>query len=360
MSILAIKENTVEVCNVVPIIRGNKVVKFITNISMKEVADVYEKLTYDEKTQRGYKLVTRRTGTTEEKIINKANIAEMKEKIQNGFFDGGLLNWNVRINEGDNSYEYNIEENKLIINCNQISLPDSAQRHQAIHEVVKYPNKAMNFERFYFPLSISLYNLEEEQSLFAEINGEGQKAHKNRALYLSNSKESLMLKRIIEKSGMTDVVETKSGVNRKSKKVIGFSTLYTTVFHKTNGSFAEYLNKGKDDELELYLIDFYKELMKLRANFDKNLKSIESSYIAFYIYANIAKSLYGEKGWKAKLKRINKQFKYGAFEGDFFDIENPLWLNAVVYLKGEEYKVLSGTTARLFAVKETLKFMNLL
>ncbi|QJI52346.1 hypothetical protein [Psychrobacillus phage Perkons] len=90
---MAIKiiNNNLEVHNIVPIIRGNRIIKFITNISVKEIAETYERLTYDERTQRGFKEVERKSGTSKEKIMNKLNIKEMEQKITKGFFDGGIL-----------------------------------------------------------------------------------------------------------------------------------------------------------------------------------------------------------------------------------------------------------------------------
>lgn len=96
----------------------------------------------------------------------------MEEKMKSDFFDGGILCWNLRIeDENDKSnYEYIPEEMKLIVKSEVLTLPDSSQRHVAIYNLKKYFN-IIDKDTYCFPLQICLYTLTEEKSLFSEING---------------------------------------------------------------------------------------------------------------------------------------------------------------------------------------------
>lgn len=362
--------NEIVVHNVVPVSRGNRIIKFITNISIKEVGNVYNKLVYDEITQRGYKTVSKGKYEVEEKIINKSNIEEMKDKVLNGFFDGGHLIWNVRINtmNGNNEYyDYNNKSNTLIIKYQPITLPDSAQRHMALFDLEE--SKSIDCASYFLPLDICFYTLEEEQSLFSEINGQGQRANKTRALYLSNTERSKMLKNIIEKSDLKDNVETKFSGVAKKEKATTFGTLYDSLFERSCGAFRHILDSELSD-LEEWLIKFYNELITLRPELqlkthedriEVNKKSLASSNVMFYAYAKIAKELYGYKKWKRKLVRINNEYKYGlAYQGDLFSLNNPLWHKTVCYLnKNEEWKPVDSNRTRTVVINEMCKYLNL-
>lgn len=365
MTIQMTTENTLEVFNVVPIIRGNKVIKFITNISVAELGEVYSKLTYDEKTQRGFKKIEKKNGTVEEKIMNKKNIDEMKYKIANEFFDGGVLTWNVRMDEKQNSYEYDPEDSKLVIKSTQISLPDSAQRHEAIYNV--YKHGLTNSDSYYFPLSISLYSLEEEQSLFSEINGQGQKANKSRSLFLSNTLFSHTVKNLIENTPFKDNVEETG--KYKKEKLVTFAPLYDSLFDRGYGAFSNIKDATKVKELEKWLIKFYSELLSLRKEFQltdaTKRRNYDRDYITtsvpmFFGYAQLAKHLMGDPNWKSKLKRINNDYKYGSYKGDFLSKENPLWHSTMCYKAPDNtWRAINSARTYTVAKIELLKYFNL-
>lgn len=358
-------ENTLEVYNVVPIIRGNKVIKFITNISVKELGEVYSKLTYDENTQRGFKKVEKKSGTVEEKIMNKKNIDEMKYKMANEFFDGGVLTWNIRMDEEQNSYEYDPTDNMLTIKSSQISLPDSAQRHEAIYNV--YKNGLLNTESYYFPLSISLYSLEEEQSLFSEINGKGQKANKTRALVLANTLYSNTVKNIIENTLFKGNVEEVD--KNKKENVVTFGVLHDSLFDRSYGAFSSVKGTSEVKELEKWLIKFYNELLSLREEFqsansterrDYDKDFLTTAVAMFFGYAAVAKHLMGDPNWKSKLKRINNEYKYGSYKGDFMSKENPLWHSTLCYKAPDDtWRAINSARTYAVATTELLKYFNL-
>lgn len=367
MTIQINEENKIEILNAVPIIRGNRVVKFLTNISVAEIGQVYDRLTYDENTQRGFKTVVKRGQEVQEKIVNKENIEEMKDKILNGFFDGGLLTWNVRVNSMNETkpFEYSPDEGKLLINEKTITIPDSAQRHMALSELSKF--KDFNSESYYIPLSISFYTLEEEQSMFAEINGNGQRSHKIRSLYLSNTPKSKMVKSLIKNSNLKDNVETKLPAASRKHKLTTFATLYDSLFDKSIGVFKG-IEDAELDQLEKWLIKFYNELISLRKELElltleerveSASNSLAGANVMIYGYSILAKELQGDKNWKQKLKRINNEYSYGTYNGDLMSFENPLWYSTICYVgKNGKWKIIDSNRTRNVARNELAKYFK--
>jgi len=370
--ILINKNNEIEIYGVVPIRRGNRIIKFITSVSIADIGEVYNRLIYDENTQRGYKITKKGNKEIQEKIINKDNIEEMKDKILSGFFDGGHLVWNVRINYIGNEkqyYEYIPQECKLIIKSNYITLPDSAQRHIALNDLSSYVS--IDTKNYFLPLDICFYTFEEEQSLFSEINGCGQKANKTRSLFLSNIYKTQLLKRVIDNSLLKGKVEDKFArvMTNDSEKIVTFATLYDSLFDKTVGAFKQ-MQEDEIEEIERWLIKFYNALFEIRSELNVNtldekllLKDTTLSLqtVMFFAYAHVAKALKNDENWKRKLKRLNNTYKYGSWEGDFFSTENPLWHNTVCYYeeKNKVWRSINSNRTRSVVIREMLKYLNL-
>lgn len=366
-------QNEIEVYNVVPIFRGERIIKFITNISITELQNIYKRLVYDENTQRGLKPVKnkKREVITQSPIMNKKNIVEMKEKITTkDFFDGGTLVWNVRINEiknRKNFYEYIPEENKVIIKGNLITLPDSAQRHKALYELKDSINIDKN--TFNLPLEICFYTMYEEQTLFSEINGCGQKATKTRSLYLSNNMKAYLLKEIIMNSSLYGKVDIKSSMVYRSNYLVTFATLYDSLFHDRRGAYKVMLEEEKKEKKE-WLVKFYNELIDVREELkvetleEKTLvrqNLISSSSPMFFAYAHIAKALENDRNWRRKLHRLNnKKFKYGLWEGDILSIDNPAWHGTICAMNKEsQWKLITSNRSKDLLINIILKYLNL-
>lgn len=359
-------DNKITIDNVIPIIRGNRIIKFITNISIKEIGEVYEKLTYDPETQRGKKEVIKKKSVEMAKIVHKENIEEIKSKVLDGFFDGGLLTWNVRINKTDEKvYSYCPDENKAIIKANLITIPDSFHRHEALKELADTNIKGM--ESYYLPLSISLYNFEEEQILFSEINGSGKNVKKTRSLYLSNTQRSKMTKKLIKESLLNENINTVTGFARE--ELTNFARLYESLFDASMGAYKD-VKDNELEELKVWLTRFYNEVVELRDEWGKidlsqrkeyKKKSLIASDNMIIALAHVSKELRHDKNWKTKLKRINNEYEYGSWKGDFFDIKNPLWSQTLTYLNiKDELKISSYSTRHVNIAKDRLfSYLNL-
>jgi hypothetical protein len=321
---------------------------------------------YDVETQRGQRVKKNKV----ENIMSKKNIEEMRSKIMDSFFDGGTMCWNVRISEIGKEKEviqFVPEDNKIIILSKNITLPDSAQRHEAIWGLRDYIY-SIDQENYCLPLAISMYTLQEEQSLFSEINGEGSKASKTRALYLSHAHKNALLKDIIKNSKLNGNVEVVGDTVYRKDNVVAFATLYSSLFDRRIGAYKD-LTEEQSDEFKRWMIKFYNELIEVlpelsklstQQRFEHTKNSISSSIHAWYTYANIARLLEGDTNWRRKLQKLTKPYKSGEWEGNIFSTMNPIWHGTIstVNKKGE-WKTVNNRNAQQFCRDIVARFLNL-
>lgn len=360
------EQNQLEIYNIIPVYRNNRIIKFLTSVSISDLLKVEGIVKYDVQTQRGQRVKHNKV----ENIMSKKNIEEMKVKIIDDFFDGGLLVWNCRISEIGKEKEiikFIPEENKIIILTPSITLPDSAQRHTAIWSLRNF-TFSLDQQNYNFPLSICMYTLAEEQNLFSEINGCGAKASKTRSLYLNNATKNMIVKEIVKKSALKDGVETIGDSVYQKNKIVAFATLYNSFFDRRVGAFRQ-LQEDELDEWKDWIIRFYNELFKIRPELqpmekEERLEWHRVSLIhyshAWYTYAQIAKALQGDHNWKVKLSRLNKQYKVGEFVGDIFDISNPIWHGTVTTkTKQGQWKPVNNRQTMQFFNDIILRFLKL-
>lgn len=369
------EEGKIEIYNVIPVFRDNRIIKFITSVSIADINMVWDKLQYDENTQRGFKDVKNSKGivTGQQQMFNKHNVSEITMKIVNKkFLDGNILSWCCRLNdlEDKESYKYIPEEMKLIINKEFLTIPDSSQRHLAIHNLKNY-NVSINPQTFNFPLQICTYTLKEEQSLFSEVNALGSRASLTRALYLSNTYKTLLVKGIIGDSKLKNNVETKKNATLYTDKVTSFATLYNSFFEHGRGAFRD-LSEEDVPKFKEWMIKFYDYLIEIRPELgvlskEERMKlkkeSIIDTAVTMYAFAFIAKALWHDTNWRRKIGRLSKNhdYKCGLWEGDLFDISNPKWMGTVCLqtVKGD-WRVNNSRRSVDFIVDTLLKYLNLI
>jgi hypothetical protein len=371
---IKINENDeIEIYGVVPVYRGSRIIKFLTSVSISEINNVWHKLKYDEETQRGYRDLKNKKGEVvgQQQMFSKHNVSEMTEKIvKDEFFDGSVLTWNCRVDtlQTIDCYEYIPEENMLRIKNSPLSIPDSSQRHLALHNLKNY-NVSLNPETFHLPLQICVYTLLEEQSFFSEVNALGSKASKTRALYLSNTYKTLLVKDIINNSSLHNNVEIKNNITTYTDKVVSFSTLYNSFFEHAKGAFRD-LREEDVPQFRDWMIRFYSYLIEVRPELgilsrEERMKlkkeSIIDSSIVMYAFAFVAKALWHDTNWKKKLPRLANDYRCGLWEGDLFSLSNPKWHGTVcVQTIKEEWKVNNNRRSSDYIVDTLLKYLNLI
>jgi hypothetical protein len=329
-------EGYLEVYNIVPVYRGNRVIKYLTSVSMEDINKIYDKLEYDNNTQRGERVVKMKKQIKMERIVNKFNIEEMKYKMKYEFYDGGTLYWNCRIKDvglENEVCQFYPLENKIVIKTDKLTLPDSSQRHMAIRDL-RYYTFTINQKEFCFPLNICLYTLSEEQSLFSEINGCGTKASRTRSMFLSHSYKNILVKEIIKESKLNNNVETVLDQVYGKDKVVAFATLFSSLFDKRFGAYKDMKEDDDVKDFKNYIIKYFNQLIEVRPELGKlsenerldiTKNSIATSSIMWYCYTQIARSIQNDHNWKVILNRLNKPYKVGDWEGDILSLQNPLW-----------------------------------
>ena len=332
-------KNQIVIYPVTPVYVNDEISHFVTTVSLKDVGELFPRLTYDGDAQRGYSDKDGR-----KPMIDKKHVENLKETILNGNSLHGTLIWNIRrfedIEDLDvDYYEYNQNRNELTIRGNTITLPDSAHRHFSIYDIFKN-DKDEEVLQNEMVLQIYNFTLDEEKNYFSTSNS-GKSIAKNRKLYLSSDIRSQLLREVISSSELNNRVEFVKNHANTDNKLIKFSTLYDSLFDN-NMIYKNYIiNDDNYDVIKEWLIKFYNELLMGRDEFQfiskkekvelkKETMLVEE--ISWWGYAVLAKKLQFDTNWKRSLE--NKMNKIVALGGglsvDFWSKTNPDWHGSII------------------------------
>lgn len=328
---IKINKSTITIENVSPIEQFGETQYYTTSISIDELNDIYDRLTYDGEAQRGI--------VDGKPVIDPKHVNQIYESFINGNSIRGHLTWNLRKDNGESDFTYDKDKNRLIINKQVITIPDSAHRHQALKRAAELDDETILESRF----SLDIYNLSkaEEKELFSTINGKIKAPNKNRTLYLSNDICCKLLRDVIAQSDLDGRIECVRNHAYKDGKLTKFSTLYESLFGSvgslekddiTEETYSTYLN---------WLVDFYNELLNSRSEFkivssEDKLQSKETSMtleeLSWWGYGYLASKLIGDRKWKYNLKsKLNKMVSVdGGSSIHFLSKSLPIWHTTVI------------------------------
>lgn len=339
-------KNQVVIYPVTPVYHNGEIEMFTTTATMREIGEMYNRLTYDGTAQRGYELLK---GNTKKPMIDEKHVKNIKEKIEDGDSIRGHLTWNIRKFEDLEDlnldyYEFDTIRNTLTIVGNTITLPDSAHRHKAIYDIYKEDKDSEVLDN---EMVLDIYNLtlEEEKQLFVSINGKGKVPNRNRVLYLSDDTRCQFIREVIEESNLKGRIEFVKNNANNGNKLTKFSTLYDSLF----GTAGVYKNVKLEDKnqyegLKVWLIRFYNELLSTRKEFEFNTtkekreikkQSMIVEELSWWAYAYISKVLKDDTNWKRSLSnKMNKQVNInGGYSIDFWSKSNPDWHGTLILYK---------------------------
>ncbi|MFK7678682.1 hypothetical protein ACI3ER_11630 [Bacillus sp. Wb] len=324
--------NQIELTNVIPVEQFGEIQYYTTTVSIQELHEVYEKLTYDGDAQRGM--------LNGKPMIDSKHVNQIYESFMNGNSIRGHLTWNLRKQDGTNDFVHNIDTGKMIISNQVITIPDSAHRHEALKMIAETVDDESILESRF---SLDIYNLSktEEKELFYTINGKVKAPNRNRTLYLSNDISCRLLRDVIAQSNLDGRIECVRSSSAKDGKLTKFSTLYDSLFGGIGAFDVNDINENTYDEYLNWLIDFYNELVQSREEFsiltsDGKAKSKESSMIleeiSWWGYSYLAKELMGMRKWKHDLfSKMNKKISVeGGSSIHFMQKTNPIWHATVI------------------------------
>lgn len=323
--------DNIEITDVIAVEQFGETQYFTTTISIEELAQVYDRLTYDGETQRGE--------INGKPMIDKKHVQQIYESLINGNSIRGHLTWNLRKENGKSNFTYIPEARKLIIGKQLITLPDSAHRHEALKLAAELDDESILESRF----SLDIYNLSftEEKELFSTINGKIKAPNRNRTLYLSNDIECKLLRDVIAQSNLDGRIECVRNNAYKDGKLTKFSTLYDSLFGSVGSFDKNVITEDTYDEYLNWFVDFYNELLETRPEFkittsEEKQKSKETSMVleelAWWGYAYLAKELMGERKWRYLLhEKMNKKINVeGGSPIHFLDKSLPIWHATVI------------------------------
>lgn len=337
-------KNQVVIYPVTPVYHNGEIEMFTTSVTLREIGEMYNRLTYDGAAQRGYET----NNNIKKPMIDSTHVANIRGKIEEGDSIRGHLTWNIRKFEDleDLSldyYEFDAMKNTLTIVGNTITLPDSAHRHKAVYEIYKNDkdNDVLDNE-----MILDIYNLtlEDEKQLFVSINGKGKTPNRNRILYLSDDTRCQFIRDIIDESELKDRVELVKNNANSDNKLTKFSTLYDALFGATGTYRNVKLDNKTYKELKIWLVKFFNELLVTRDEFlfestkekrgIKN-KSMLVEELSWWGYTYMSKMISNDPNWKRSLNnKMNKQISVnGGFSVDFWSKSNPDWHGTLILYK---------------------------
>lgn len=364
--------------NIVPVLRGGKINKFTTSITVGMVADLLQKnyIWVDYDYQRGVKVTYRKDGTEQRRpMVDRSRVAEIADKILNNKLHGGSLVWNLR--SGEVEYDYDPKERTLHVLRGKPTIPDSNHRHQAaasVMRLVQDRGMAFDLNAYEFPLTIEVLDLSGEKDLFYEYNQLGKPSNPTRSNWLNEAKiHNRLVSRIIENPdsvlhGNIEVVTNSVSVN--STRITTFNVLATAV----KDAFPD-LDESTFADTESFLFDYINYLAKVRREIGylplssrralRN-QSIGDSGLAFYAYIALAGELFNRPEWQTYVDRLGEPYHHETDNGevkvidDLMDRNNPLWAGRIVVeTPSGKLGLVNRITSRTFLVQSLRKIVGL-
>jgi hypothetical protein len=293
-------------------------------------------------------------------IFDASNADDMVEKLLRG--DRLFLNplvWNMRPKEF--SAFWCKEEASIFVYAGRIYLPDSHHRHQAIIKAVRATrDHPSHFTKFsgdrQFKVELYFLDKEGEGNYFFDKNQRPKPVAKSKAYDLTTMDDlSLLAKRVIQKSPSLEngVNRVTDRLSRKSPYFITLSTLREMM--KTYAG-TEEIDEAGLEGLAYVGAEFFEMLSEVRPELRPRMQVIDQDSIAaaavvMHGYAalmrdynlDIAKlgAVKAKQYWRGKLRIFASEcrFQIGSWSGDFFNKENPAWINAGIVKLGKRGKL---------------------
>ena len=332
-------------------------------ITVRELLDAAESnlLWTDQDVQRGVKpehpsasrILSLANGypNPDQYIFVRENADEIAEKLLNGkkVYLSPLI-WSMR----PGSFEaYKDDKNdRLIIYSGKIFLPDSHHRHQGIVKAaLAYRENPADYSNFSLDrqFKVDLYFLSrvEEGNFFYDKNQLTRQTAKSKAFDLTTSDAlSLLAKRVVEESRCLsgNVNRVTDRLTTQNSQVITLSTIRE--MGKTIVPQGEITEHEVEGVASLFAA-FYDKLASKRsilgrASLESRLESRRDSLadaaVTMHGYAALARDYMSDlpklgtvaanSTWDHKLDRLadGKIYQFGAWSGDLFRKNNPLWI----------------------------------
>jgi hypothetical protein len=277
---------------------------------------------------------------------NKANDIAEKLLVGRRVFLNPLV-WNLR--PGKFEAYWNEETSELYIYSGRVYLPDSHHRHQGILKAVRTcEEEPLSYPKFtpemQFKVELYFLSKEDEGNYFFEKNQRTKPTEKSKAYDLTTQDDlSLLAKRVIEHSKALrgNVNRVTDRLAESNPQVVTLSTLRQMMELLAPN---DALDEAQVEGLARVAATFYDLLAETRPELGQverperqaiRRRSLVDSAVMMFGYAymmidfnrTIAEEGFDSalKYWTEKLRRLTVPYKYGGWQGDLFDRDNPLW-----------------------------------
>jgi len=367
-----------ELPNTLPIERDGQVIKFSTQISAGDLADMYEEkniIQYLTTVQRGFQVNSKTNEISP--LVNKSKYMEIVKSMLDGTIHGSVLTLTIPC---DNDFQpdnvrYDSETNT--IHSNSILLiNDGAHRLFAsiyltkIYKKAKKKDGILNPYEFYWPCLIEQLSIDSMQKLFSEYCLKNLSISKSRGEYLNiSSYENLIGKHLMKNCFESQIETIKVTLKGKdNSNITTFSTLTSAI--QDSYQYYKPLTKLSAQEYAIALNDMFNILInkfpkyfgqidaETRQSLRKRNMLLEPLF--FYGYLSLFAKMYADKreDWKEIINKFDERMEIGDWEGVIYDKNCVLW-DSIFRIKnnGVDKLIVNNSSTRKYMQKTLIKVL---
>ena len=367
-----------ELPNTLPIERDGQVIKFSTQISAGDLADMYEEkniIQYLTTVQRGFQVNSKTNEISP--LVNKSKYMEIVKSMLDGTIHGSVLTLTIPC---DNDFQpdnvrYDSETNT--IHSNSILLiNDGAHRLFAsiyltkIYKKAKKKDGILNPYEFYWPCLIEQLSIDSMQKLFSEYCLKNLSISKSRGEYLNiSSYENLIGKHLMKNCFESQIETIKTTLKGKdNSNITTFSTLTSAI--QDSYQYYKPLTKLSAQEYAIALNDMFNFLInkfpkyfgqvdaETRQSLRKRNMLLEPLF--FYGYLSLFAKMYADKreDWKEIINKFDERMEIEDWEGVIYDKNCVLW-NSIFRIKnnGVDKLIVNNSSTRKYMQKTLIKVL---
>ena len=367
-----------ELPNTLPIEREGQVIKYSTQISAGDLADMYEEkniIQYLTSVQRGF-LVNSKTNEISP-LVNKSKYMEIVKSMLDGTIHGSVLTLTIPCEhdfQPDNVI-YDSETNTIHSNSVLI-LNDGAHRLFSSIYLTKVYKKAkkkdgiFNPYEFYWPCLIEQLSIESMQKLFSEYCLKNLSISKSRGEYLNIGSYENLIGKFLMKNCFESQIETiKTTLKSKdNSNITTFSTLTSAI--QDSYQYYKPLTKVSAQEYAISLNDMFNVLInkfpKYFGQIDaENRQSLRKRNMLleplfFYGYLSLFAKMYADKreDWKEIINKFDERMEIGDWEGVIYDKNAPIWESIFrVKNNGVDKLIVNNSSTRKYMQKTLIRVL---
>ena len=367
-----------ELPNTLPIERDGQVIKFSTQISAGDLADMYEEkniIQYLTTVQRGFQVNSKTNEISP--LVNKSKYMEIVKSMLDGTIHGSVLTLTIPCEhdfQPDNVI-YNSETNTIYSNS-ILLINDGAHRLFASIYLTKVYKKAkkkdgiFNPYEFYWPCLIEQLSIDSCQRLFSEYCIKNLSISKSRGEYLNiGSYENLIGKHLMKNCFESQIETIKTTLKGKdNSNITTFSTLTSAI--QDSYQYYKPLTKLSAQEYAIALNDMFNVLInkfpkyfgqvdaETRQSLRKRNMLLEPLF--FYGYLSLFAKMYADKreDWKEIINKFDERMEIGDWEGVIYDKNCVLW-DSIFRIKnnGVDKLIVNNSSTRKYMQKTLIKVL---